>query len=550
MNIKKLSIFPLLLFMSFHISANGELITVNGQLDKVLLYTSGATFTESISIPLKAGANQIEFTGISSKLDEKRILLYSSANAKVVSLTHKVRSLDFLLMNAAYKNLIDSLTLLRHQTEALNKDKENYALERDMLVKNMYIGGQNNGVLVLELQKASDFYRSKLAEISKLQLALELQREKTSEIYTKLTGRKVYMESEFRKTNGIIQAVVMAKAAGIENFELNYFVKNCGWAPFYDVKIEDASKPIHLVYHSKLYNNTGTNWNNIQLVISTASPEVSVEPPTLDTWYLSFEGAYDRWGNSKNKALLNSYSPWTNKANMYVYDSVSALTTMGEKIILVSPLSVDFEIPEKKTIPADGQPYLIEMKNYDLKSDYHYIAIPKLDKQAFLLAGITDWEQLNLVEGAANIYMGKTYIGQSYINPNQTDDTLDISLGRDPKVVLNYERKKDKTSRSFFGGATLATFSFEITVKNNNLKDIQLDLYDQIPLSNIPEITVEPAEISQADLDKDKGKLSWNILVKSGESAKYLVSYTVKYPRNKRVKVQVSRLGMMRCPDF
>ena len=58
-----------------------------------------------------------------------------------------------------------------------------------------------------------------------------------------------------------------------------------------------------------------------------------------------------------------------------------------------------------------------------MPSVYAYSIVPKLDPDAFLMARVTDWEDMNLMAGTARVYFDNSYIGESYINPRATNDT-------------------------------------------------------------------------------------------------------------------------------
>lgn len=115
-------------------------------------------------------------------------------------------------------------------------------------------------------------------------------------------------------------------------------------------------------------------------------------------------------------------------------------------------------------------------------------------------------------------------------------------------MVLKYEKKKDYSRKSILGGTITQSFTYEIIIRNNNSKDITLDLYDQVPLSPNNDISVDVNEISKAELTKEDGKLQWNVNLKAGETVKYIVSYSVKYPKGR--PVQLVRYKKVYCPTF
>lgn len=209
--------------------------------------------------------------------------------------------------------------------------------------------------------------------------------------------------------------------------------------------------------------------------------------------------------------------------------------------IEVPQLATEFPIEKKYAIPSDSKPYLVEISEHQLNATFSHKAVPKLDKDAFLLANIVGWEKLNLISGPTNVYYADTYVGQSYINTRNVEDTLRLSFGRDKKVLITRKLLEEFSNKKVIGGNKKDTYTFEITVKNNQNIPLKMKLYDQIPVSQQSEITVTVNEITDAIYNEENGILNWNVNLNSGGSKKYKVSFTIKYPKNKSIKVKKYR---------
>jgi len=212
--------------------------------------------------------------------------------------------------------------------------------------------------------------------------------------------------------------------------------------------------------------------------------------------------------------------------------------------IQVSELSAEFDIKTNYSIPADSKPYIIDVTEYKLPATFQHFSVPKLVRDAFLLARITGWEDLDLVEGPANVYYGGVYVGQSYIYTRSVDDTLDLSLGRDNKVMVTRSKVKEYCSKKLFGNTTKETFAYEMVIKNNRKTTIQIDVQDQLPVSTQSDITVEAIETTKAKYDSKTGQLTWTYILKPGEVKKIAFSFAVKYPKNTTINIQKTKTQM------
>jgi len=203
-----------------------------------------------------------------------------------------------------------------------------------------------------------------------------------------------------------------------------------------------------------------------------------------------------------------------------------------------TPIDVNFNIKTPYTILSDGKINSVDINSYDVPASYKYYAIPKLDKSAFLTALLTNWTDLNLLPGEANLYFENTYVGKSVINPDITEDTLEISLGRDKNVIVKRELVKDFSKKQFIGGNRIINKAWEISVKNNKKQPIEIILQDQFPISTQKEISVEQIEKSNAELDQETGLLKWKLFVEPTVEKKVQLKYSVKYPKGEYLKVE------------
>ncbi|HNF48459.1 MAG TPA: mucoidy inhibitor MuiA family protein [Chitinophagales bacterium] len=200
---------------------------------------------------------------------------------------------------------------------------------------------------------------------------------------------------------------------------------------------------------------------------------------------------------------------------------------------MLTPIDVNFVIKNPYTINGDNKENIVEIKSETVKPIYKYYAIPKLDKSVFLTANITNWENLNLLAGEANLYFQNNYVGRTLVNPAITEDTLMLSLGRDKNIVINREKVKEFSKKQFLSGDKVINNSFSISIRNNKKQPIDLTIYDQIPVSTTKEIKVDLLEKQEADLDETTGKLTWKIFVEPTKEKKLQFGYAVKYPKNK-----------------
>lgn len=200
--------------------------------------------------------------------------------------------------------------------------------------------------------------------------------------------------------------------------------------------------------------------------------------------------------------------------------------------------TVEFEIMTPYTVKSDNKNYSVDMKVFQVSADYQYFCIPKIDKDVFLIANITEWEKLNLLEGEANLFFEDTYVGKTLLDPRYASDTMQISLGRDKNVTVNRENVKDYTTKQFIGSKKEETKDWRTTVRNNKSQSINMIVLDQAPVSKLEEIEVEVQSVSEAKHDPENGEVKWSFNLQPNQKKEFELRYSVKYPKSRKLNIE------------
>ena len=198
----------------------------------------------------------------------------------------------------------------------------------------------------------------------------------------------------------------------------------------------------------------------------------------------------------------------------------------------------EFEIKQPLTILSDGKTTTTEIGRYQLPATYQYKGIPRADKDAFLVADATDWQQLSLLEGEANVYFENSFVGKSILDPTQPSDTLHFSLGRDNGIRIQRTKVSEKSVRRLLASSQEQNMTWRILVKNTRKETVSLLLQDQIPVSRNSDISVTTEELSGGTLNKEQGIVSWQLQLQPGEQRELILQYKVKYPKSQKLIVE------------
>lgn len=525
--------------------------TLQSQIVATTVYLNAAEVERTSKTQFLAGTHQIVFSNLSNKMDANSVRLNATNGVKVLSVTTRNQDRTLEIKPIFIQELEDSIEMINDRIEQFNNDLMAYKEEKELLLQNKSIGGAQTGVNITELKQAADFYRSRLKDIHRLQSETQKDEREQREVLYKLKHRLKDPLFKWKTAKKEVLATIEVATTQSVDFELKYLVSDALWSPNYNLRASDITEPVSLEYQAQVYNGTGVDWENVQLKLSTADPTQTASKPELEVWTLNHEQqkSYGEGiANNRPYDYQSSYDTLLTFNPETYEETIQVVRNVEEKMVEVGELSTEFTIEKPYDIPATAKPYQVDVTQYDLEATYKHFCVPKLDRGVFLLAQVTGWTDLNLIEGPAKIYYQDTYMGTSYIQTSGIKDTLDLSLGRDEKVVVTRIKRQDESGKKFLGFNVKETFLYEIAIKNNRSTPIQIEVQDQIPIAQDKDINVETIEISNAELDELSGRLLWRYSLKAAESQKMKVAFSVKYPKNKNVVIRKSKA--VYCPRF
>lgn len=194
------------------------------------------------------------------------------------------------------------------------------------------------------------------------------------------------------------------------------------------------------------------------------------------------------------------------------------------------------KVPGKNNIPDDGADHEVVVKNLSVDAEYNYYAVPKLSKDVYLVASIPNWKKLDLLDGSVKLFLNNMYMGESFINARQVEDTLNLSIGKDKELAVDRKDMRTYSSKNLIKTSDKVEREWMITVKNNKSTSVKITVEDQFPVSTEEDIKVELVNNGGAEVDEKEGKLTWKLNLKAGEKKELKFSYSVK-SKNRSIQV-------------
>ncbi|ARN77182.1 hypothetical protein BST97_03825 [Nonlabens spongiae] len=292
-------------------------------------------------------------------------------------------------------------------------------------------------------------------------------------------------------------------------------------------------------------NTTTTNFNGRYSININSGTELFYNALGYDLFTESIYSSrmdvqLSQASNELDEVVIQAYS--NSSRNRTDHDDLDdkayeAPTPQNVEYVEENVSSRSYELVQPYSILSTGETTDIEISSNNLEADFEYYAAPVINENVFLTVQLKNWESLNLIPGEANVYFEDAYNGKIYFDTDTTDKSLTVSLGVDPQISVKREDVRDLKEKSFFGDKRILNKKYEITIKNNRKKPIDLKLQDRIPLTSNSDIKVDEEEPGDAEMNKETQILTWQISLASGAQVKKTFSYEVKYPKNKRINL-------------
>jgi uncharacterized protein (TIGR02231 family) len=562
---KKYILMIAITFSTFMATAQQDTAKANATMNEATVYFGyGAELTHKAKVNITKNTKYIVIDKLSTQIDLNSLQISCPENVSLLSqqysVYYPVAIVKPVITNPLTIKIQDSIKKANKEIVVLQNKiaiEQSTLAKTDKLIEATIATSANKTNLTTEVLKLVEFNNAKIEKnknaIFNFEQDVELIQERLEGLNARLAIANNTVKTKpdvVEKPFGRITMQVVCRNEQEADLSMSYYTNNAGWQPIYDIRVNSKTNAIKLVYKASVIQNTGIDWAKTKLTLSTGTPNFTTTAPLFNPWYLQYyvpqlykqlEAVVVTGYGTQKRNSIQSFSDKDFKKEL-------AGSVAGEKIETINPSTLDqfttlkqgllntsFEIDLPYDIASNGEAHSINIKEAAIQSNLKNYAVPKLDADAYLLAEITNWQNLDLIPGNANIIMDDTYIGKSFIDPNTTADTLNLSLGKDKRVGVKRTLVKDASLSKTKDANIKQTFTYELTVKNNKIKDVNVILKDQYPLSNVKEIEVELLNSDDAAINEELGVLTWKLTLKPGESRKVRFSYTVKYPKDKKI---------------
>ncbi|MGV3508111.1 MAG: mucoidy inhibitor MuiA family protein [Sphingobacteriaceae bacterium] len=315
------SILIILLSVSFFISSGQEKgITADTKIQRVIVFLNGAQVERSGQASIPSGTSTLLFKGLSPEMDEQSIQVKGIGNFTILSVNRQNNFLNEQRISEEIQKLEDRILELHDAREIQQNNIQILKKEEDMLASNQSIGNGGAGLDLNKLKQALDFQKNRLTENKVKQLSIQKEIKKLDEQIKKLEKQINEEKGKSRNNTSDIAVKVSSKLPVSGNFKITYLVKNATWYPSYDLRATDVNKPVDLIYRANISQQSGEEWKNVKLVLSSGDPSRGGNKPSLRPYQIGYN--------------ISNYAPSANLTNVWgrITDSQDGSPVIGASV--------------------------------------------------------------------------------------------------------------------------------------------------------------------------------------------------------------------------
>jgi uncharacterized protein (TIGR02231 family) len=391
-------------------------------------------------------------------------------------------------------------------------------------------------------QQMVKFHRDRLTAIDQERRGLERDQKSAKAELLRIDQELGKLASGRQKKKNQAVAVLSSTKGGKVVLNLSYTVLGPSWKPGYDVRVDSEKKTVQISYNASISQNSGEDWTGVRLSLSTARAEVGGTQPDLTPWYLRLYNPQEAYRSDQEFTLDE-----VTVSNVYEAKRLAAAApSPAEEAPMAAPgasaqsgaTAVVFNVEGKANIASDALQHRVYITGLSLTASFRYSTAPKLSMFAYLKANVKNESAFPLLEGPSKVFLDGNFVSDASLPATAPGQEFWVFLGVDESIKVEYKLvNKTKDESGLFDKKNLFVYLFETKITNAKKTEVELVLWDQLPISTDKSIVVK---LIEPKYTKDSEKLKktnqeifeWLLSLKPGEAIKIPLSFSIEYPQD------------------
>ncbi len=258
------------------------------EITEVIVYQSGAQISRKATIAAEKGQFTMRLTKLSPYINENTIRVEGDGTFTILNVQYQTDYVNSLERNATMQKLADSVIFFTRKIEDTDVKLKTLNEQLEFLKVNQSVSGKNDALDLQAFKAMSEYFGESLRKTNTEILAQKRNRKEYEELLNKFNNELNNLRNNQELPSGIIEVTVDKTSSQKASMTLTYQVENASWYPSYDIRYTGATQPLSIVYKGNVRQQTGVDWKDVPVVLSTAQSHISGQIPELLPWSLSY----------------------------------------------------------------------------------------------------------------------------------------------------------------------------------------------------------------------------------------------------------------------
>lgn len=298
--------------------------------------------------------------------------------------------------------------------------------------------------------------------------------------------------------------------------DLSYGTPTASWMPAYDARVLDDSEApqVNLLAVALVRQTTGEDWEDVELVATTARPPLAEPPPEL------------------MKLEVSGRPGVVDKEVVATHDAGPRLGGAGAKAPEAPPTtSVEHAARGRVTIPSTGRPVRVELFSADVPATRRLEVAALTRPVAVWVLDVTNTSGRVLLPGAVSLFRGPNYSGRTQLGYVAGHERFRLPLGTEGSLHIQRKTHTHPSKKAMVTGAVSREYETHTTVENRGATQLTLWVRERVPVSRLEPVKVDRLAIpTDTKVDDETGLLETAVRVAPHAKQELSLRYRITAP--------------------
>jgi len=559
------SLFSLALLVLLSQPANAHTIDTTSHVTAATVFADRAIVTRTATLHIPAGAHMISVTDMPAGLNDStlRVQGKSAAAVKIGSVEVKHVYLKDIA-GAAEREKAAAIEAKSDEKSFLEGEIRSLEARRDFANRlaahatdDAEINGAKSDFTIEKWGQALNLVQTDIAGTEKNLITKQIALRKLDNDIARLQAEL----NQVRSTGAKEQREAHINYESTEDADLElaltYQTAGASWQPVYDARLDTGSGDLQLEQYGQVAQQTGEDWSDIDLTLSTAQPARGSEMPRIQEWFVRVYQQMENYARremanvgfaAKLKVMDLEKEQTAMPAAASAQDALSTnIPQLQEAVqenasVQTTEYAAEFHVPGHVALKSINDYSKMFIGKLSMKAELAAQTSPRLAPQAYLFAKITNGETYPLIPGAVAKYRDGAFIGNAGLALLRSGETANLSFGVDDRVKVSYKQIKDEHSNPalvVMGDATVERH-YQTKVQNLHKNPITITVFEHYPVAGDGDIDVKllddvTTQGFAKDTENRQGVITWSAQYQPKDEKTFVLGFRVKYPKNRQV---------------